>query len=273
MEPQSTYDLDYTRRTFQRIKRLGGETLIFDRVHIIGEENLHKNPERQRLYLANHLSHADYMIIWFKFHEKGIKMPMIPAGKNLDQLFFRLISCDFSKMGGFWVDRELLKSNINGATSHGRQIRRSVEAALKNKQDLLIFPEGGRSYQGTIIDSFLTGAVRAVLKEETDLDLTNIAFAYNPRIEEPVFPRLAEHRTKKGPKYKLWDYIAFARRLIEKRFHNVGDAYMNVSEPRPLIKIVEEGELKKRVENLRQYSTQEIRRLYEEISQPHQNSR
>ena len=266
------YDPAYAKRAFNLIKRLGGHTIFFDDVKIIGEENLYKNPNRQRLYLANHLSHADYMITWLKFHEKGIKMPMIPAGKNLDQLFFRLIGFDFGKMGGFWVDRGLLHANKNGNHTnkngnmpHGLEIKKNIQELLSNNLDLLNFPQGGRDYSGNVMDTFLNGILRMTLRTERDIDLINIAFDYDERIEENVFKHLAQQRKLMGIKYQFWDYFAFVKRFITKKFNDVGNAYMNISSPVPLIEITGIGELEEKVERLKQHSIKGIKRLYREI--------
>ena len=61
----------------------------FNEFIVTGNEYLLDSKDRQKIYIANHQSHMDYAIGWLNFHKQGIRMPMIPAGINLDQDFFK----------------------------------------------------------------------------------------------------------------------------------------------------------------------------------------
>jgi len=260
-------DKGYSREAYKRILRLGGEKFFFENVVVSGKENL--SSERQRIYLANHLSHMDYALIWLLSHRDGFKMPVIAAGKNLDLRLFRMIGFDFGRLGGEFIDRELL-SNGNGSFSDRRDVYRRFRNIVSGGEDLLVFPEGGRNYHAEegVMNSFYEGILRAALSgadvDRTDLVL--LAFDYDRKVEDGFLDKIERHRKDKNWRYYFWDAAAYASHFAGRQFCDRGDAYVSVGSPRKIGEIFPaRAGMEQRVGAVRDYSVGGIRELYEGI--------
>lgn len=266
------YDPEYAQKVLERAEKFGAEKRFFKKFIVTGRENLSKNQDRQRIYLANHLSHMDYALSWLEFHRQGIKMPMVPAGSNLDQPFLKKRGYDIGKLGGYFMDRDLMNENSTSATQHKKEAIRMTREIIDNGLDLLIFPEGGRSYNGNLFEKYNTGALRSALHKQKDLDIVPIAFAYDHRIEEK-FLKIMQRGNKKTLSGKLQYYgpdifAYFVNRPIAKKIGcNVGNAYMNIGEPKPISDITGILDFTKgqKIESIKNFSIKEIKKLYNEI--------
>jgi len=282
-----TYDAEYAAKALKAVEQRRGHKMFFKKFEVTGEENLNKSPnDRQRLYISNHQSHADYLLAWLQFHRQQAQMPMIAAGTNLDLKPLQWMGIDFGKLGAFWIDRNGIKGKERGAT---RQIKSKIPRLIKDGHDILIFPEGGRSYDGSIFTDYKTGALKRVLKTGRDLDIVYIAFNYNSRIEHGYFRLLkATKKLRVDPKeireessaflraakklrnavnnglYLGLDTIAFASRYLSM---TSGNAYMNVGKPQALETITKTAnDLDGEILAVENHSKEEIKRLYKEIS-------
>ena len=260
------YDKEYAKKAFKGIERRRGHKILFKKFEVIGKENLDKSStDRQRLYISNHQSHSDYLLAWLQFHRQKAQMPMIAAGKNLDIKLFQWIRIDFGKLGAFWIDRNRIKEKDRNAT---RQVNSKVCQLIENGHDILIFPEGGRSYDGKLFTDYKVGAINKVLRTKKDLDIVNIAFDYNPRIEHGYFKLLKATKKLKGKVgtglYLGLDLAAFASRYLSM---TRGDAYMNIGKPQPLETITKTARnLSEEILAVKNHSKKEIEQLYAEIS-------
>ena len=262
------YDREYAKKVLKAIERRGKHRLFFRKLEVIGAENLNKSPgDKPRLLLVNHNSHADYLITWLQCHIQKTQMPMIAAGTNLDLKLLQLMGIDFGKLGAFWVDRDKIRETPRDAVRYTRQIRDKVGQLMKDGHDILVFPEGGRSYDGKLFTRYKTGIIKEVLRTQPDIDIVNMAFHYSPRIEEGYFTALqiAKHLGKPGKLlYVGLDAIAFASRYLRRP---ESAAYMNVGKPQPLESIAgSKGSLCDKVSAVKHHSKEEIKKLYAEIS-------
>jgi len=272
METSEKYDAEFAQKTLRRIEKFGAEKIFFNDFIVNGRENLRKNPNRQRIYIANHQSHMDYALTWLEFHRQEIKMPMIPAGSNLDQPFLKKIGLDLGRLGAYFIDRDLIKTNSKESTEHKKEAIRMTREITSGGQDLLIFPEGGRSYNGNLFEKYNIGALRSALYKQKDLDIVPIAFAYDHRVEEKFLDTMKngnrETLTGKILYYGADAFAYFINRPIAKAIgRNVGNAYMNIGEPRPLSDITRMIDFteRRKVESVKKFSIEEISRLYDEI--------
>jgi len=272
METTGKYDPEFAQKKLKTVERIKFDKIYFKNFIVNGKDNLHKNEDRQRIYIANHLSHMDYCLAWLEFHRQGTRMPMIPAGSNLNQPFLKKIGLDFGRLGAYFIDRDLIQSDGKESTEHKKEAIHMTREIIEKGQDLLVFPEGGRSYNGELFEKYNTGALRSALHKQKNLNIVPIAFAYDHRVEEKFLKTM-----KKGNRETLLGKILyygadafayFINRPIAKAIGcNVGNAYMNIGEPRPLSDITGFLDLTKgrKIEAIKKFSIEEISRLYDEI--------
>jgi len=265
------YDPEYAQKTFERAERIKFDKRYFEKFIVSGNENLLNKKDRQRMYLANHLSHMDPALAWLNFHREGIRMPMIPAGINLDQDFLKNRDLDLGRLGAYFIDRDLIKKDTPEAIAHKKEVIYTTRKFIKDGLDLLVFPEGGRKNEGELFHDYDEGILRIALNKAKNIDIVPVAFAYDNRVEEKFMPivRRGNRESQLGKiLYYGADALSFIVRPIAKAIGcNVGNAYMNIGEPKPLSKITGRFNFSKdkRVEAVKKFSIEEIGRLYEEI--------
>jgi glycerol-3-phosphate O-acyltransferase len=138
------------------------------------------------VYCSNHRSHCDYLVEPMVLDDNGVRPPVIAAGVNV--------------LGG---PLGLLWRHVAGAMPIRRNSRDAVYlmtlkayvGELLRKQDLLFFPEGGRSYSGEIKPP-KTGLLNAALQaQHVRIRIVPVAVSYDLVIEDHV---LARQRVKRG---------------------------------------------------------------------------
>ena len=145
---------------------------------------------------------------------------------------------------------------------------------LDDGNDLMIFTEGGRNYEGEVMpdESMVKKFTYKSLAsgELRDLDIVPVAIGYDKRIEEMAFPFLskANGRTNLFRKslYYGADLTAFAAWLLARQlgFNKDVNCYINFGESINLKEFekVPEG---RRWSFLRKRVVEDVRRLYSEI--------
>jgi 1-acyl-sn-glycerol-3-phosphate acyltransferase len=165
---------------------------------LVGDVNatwLEEGSGEHRMYVANHRSHLDYLIIPLQFQILGRRPPAIIAGDNLTEM--PVLGRQLKKMKAIPVSREL-----KGDRNYLRGFRDTIQNITFCGHDILLFIEGGRSYGGNIGKSkagvVLEGIIRAE-KKRFDFDsridsiqIVPLAISYDAVVEAEVFPRLQE---------------------------------------------------------------------------------
>ena len=187
-----TFNPVYSARMFRLARRVNLLGWFFERLVVSGMEAM--KGDRTRVFFGNHQSHFDYGLAWYAFNEKGMPTPRFAAGKNLDHpLFLGAVGMDFRQHGAFFVDRDLVAGQdpaINRA--YLSALREQFNNMLDKGESLFVFPEGGRSYDGTVMQDVgrvkkTTFKLLTASPDLRDVDVVPVAFAYSPRIEEYVF--------------------------------------------------------------------------------------
>jgi 1-acyl-sn-glycerol-3-phosphate acyltransferase len=95
--------------------------------------------------VSTHRSHADYFIMGTIMHERGVPNLRFAAGDNLTTM--PIIGPAFTSWGAFTVarDNSLQRSYV-------RNLCEQVVGMLLDGDSILVFPEGGRSYGGGMMD-------------------------------------------------------------------------------------------------------------------------
>lgn len=256
------YDKEYAKEVFNRTKDKGGYKLFFKDLKIIGENNLKRNG-KQRLYIGNHLSHADYICAWHMFHEYNSKMPMIPAGKNLDLKILNKMGIDFGRLGAFWIDRTKVNTKERKEIC---ELSEKIKEILNNNNDMLVFPESGRSYNGNLFEKYKTGIIKKILLERNDLEIVPMAFDYSKRVEEDFFKKMEKVKDlgRIGNfLYLTLDATAFIKSYLKK---NKETAFINIGKGYSLEEISKDKQdIPQTIKKLKEFSISKINKLYEEI--------
>ncbi len=170
------------------------------------------------IYASNHRSHTDYLIEPLVLDDNGVRPPIIAAGINL-----------------FGGPLGLIHKHVTGAIPIRRNTKdpaylvtlKAYVAELLRSQDLLFYPEGGRSYSGEL-KAPKTGLLHAALLSETPgLMIVPTAISYDLVLEDHI---LAKQRVKRSQR-------PFARELAEMVRYAVGyrsRAFVTFGRPIPL---------------------------------------
>ena len=170
------------------------------------------------IYASNHRSHTDYLVEPLVLDDNGVRPPIIAAGINL-----------------FGGPLGLIHKHVTGAIPIRRNTKdpaylvtlKAYVAEMLRTQDLLFYPEGGRSYSGELKNP-KTGLLHAALQSETPgLMIVPTAIAYDLVLEDHILTRQRVKRSQR----------TFARELAEMVRYAVGyrsRAFVTFGRPIPL---------------------------------------
>ena len=140
------------------------------------------------IYASNHRSHTDYLVEPLVLDDNGVRPPIIAAGINL-----------------FGGPLGLIHKHVTGAIPIRRNTKdpaylitlKAYVAELLRTQDLLFYPEGGRSYSGELKPP-KTGLLHAALLSGTPgLTIVPTAIAYDLVLEDHILARQGVKRSQR----------------------------------------------------------------------------
>jgi len=178
----------------------------FSIVHIEGPQVDAKEIQKSPLMVVStHRSHVDYFFVGNSLFQMGFKNLRFAAGDNLTKLPW--IGPRFRAFGAFTVSRDSAFER-----NYVRKLCTEVVNMLENRDAVLVFPEGGRSYSGSMLD-IKGGILNAALLSqaanlERDVYLLPVAVSYDRPPDLPFFPMLL-----KGKKYRKKSNNFFVRIL------------------------------------------------------------
>ena len=152
------------------------------------------------VYASNHRSHADWMVQPLVLDDNGIRPPVVAAGSNL-----------------FGGALGLIQKHVTGAIPIRRDTRdpaylvtlKAYVAELLRRTELLLYLEGGRSYNGEL-KPFKTGLLHAAAQaDRDDLVLIPTAIAYDLVIEDFVLSRQGVKRTQRPFPQELAEMLRY----------------------------------------------------------------
>ncbi|MCR4326964.1 MAG: 1-acyl-sn-glycerol-3-phosphate acyltransferase [Nanoarchaeota archaeon] len=231
---------------------------------IFGEKNLSGLKDKRIFYPSNHLSHFDSFLIPLILNNHGLPPSSIIAGKNLD--VWPLNKIISRETGAIFVDRKKIEEgNMKTKKEELIKIKKSVEDVVSGGKSLMVFLEGGRSYDGKIMESpkerYPKEYLSQILNQNKDKGEyfgVNIAINYKPHtIEKPFLEAVKFFKGKFFPLYLGFDILAFLTQPIRKK----PTAYVNFGEPYPLKEFIEKQDYR----GLTNFAKEEVKRLYEEI--------
>ncbi|MFP4013329.1 MAG: 1-acyl-sn-glycerol-3-phosphate acyltransferase [Chitinispirillaceae bacterium] len=214
----------------------------FSNVHIEGPplkaEEIQKHP---LMVVSTHRSHVDYFFLGNALYWMGFKNLRFAAGDNLTKLPW--IGPRFRAFGAFTVSRD-----SGFERNYVRNLCNQVMKMLENRDAVLVFPEGGRSYTGETLD-IKGGILNAALMTQAstpdnDVYLFPVAVSYECPPDVPFFPMLLKGkklRKKNNSIFKRMlgnvyyfgaDILAFVPLLLARRTgRKYGEIYMDYLAP------------------------------------------
>jgi glycerol-3-phosphate O-acyltransferase len=203
-----------------------------------------KIAEMSVMPVCTHRSQADYFILGSTLHDLGFRRVRYAAGDNLTQLPY--LGPRFTKLGAFPVSRSMVMNR-----SYLRNLCFQVTDMMTAGDNPVVFPEGGRSYGGEMMD-LKGGLIGSCLVAQWRNPDRNFHFfpasiSYEKLPELPYFSMLEKGKKiralKKGQINRFLgnyyyfgaDLFAFAKLLLITRFNvKYGNVYIDYLNPIPV---------------------------------------
>jgi len=189
--------IDFTNR----IDLIG---MMFNNLEVNGLENVREVVDKQLIYVSNHVSLADFLVQGHVILNEDLPFPRFIAGSNLKHFPFGYV---WEKCGAIFVDR------FNKSKTHLTDYIHEVFSAVDKGNGILVYPEGGRSYNGEIKENLDLGTLRRLvdLDLKKDLLVIPVFVEYDKRIEQPFLKPIEYHRGKKK------EHLVKAKKQAKKR--------------------------------------------------------
>lgn len=151
------------------------EGLVFDEKKL--EELRPFIGKKPIVFVPNHRSHIDYMLLSYLFYQNRVPLPLVCAGSNLS---FWPLGPLFRKGGAFFIRR-----SYEGNHLYARAVQLYIEELLRDKAVIEFFIEGTRSRTGkllsprmgivsTLVESYFRGATDDVLLVPTSVTYESV---------------------------------------------------------------------------------------------------
>jgi glycerol-3-phosphate O-acyltransferase len=195
---------------------------LYDGVEIFhGNEIAKAAPGKGLVYLPNHRSHIDYLLLSYLIHALGLALPHIAAGANLN---FPIVGPLLRRGGAFFLRR-----SFKGEPLYAAVFREYLHTMLAKGFPIAYFIEGGRSRSGRTLapkGGLLGMTVESFMREHPrPLLLVPVYFSYEKLLEGRTLVAELEGRPKEGE--SLGALLRVARDLR----HEYGSVYVNFGEP------------------------------------------
>ena len=198
---------------------------------------------RPVVFVPNHRSHMDYMILSYLFYQSRIPLPYVCAGQNLS---FWPLGPLFRRAGAFFIRR-----SYEGNKLYARAVQAYIEELIRDRAVLEFFIEGSRSRSGklqpprmgilsAILEAYAHGAAEDVLFVPTSL-------TYESVLEEQTYAQEQAGVSKRAE--KVSDLVRLTRYLNKRS----GKVYIQFGEAISLQQWLKETpavEKRRRVEEL-----------------------
>ncbi len=204
----------------------------------IPQEDISKFPT---MVVSSHRSHMDYILIGIELDKVGMKNLRFAAGDNLTNMPY--VGKVFRSWGAFSVYRaqSMKRSYIS-------KLSKQVVDMLENGDNIIVFPEGGRSYKGNMMDikgGVIAANIFAQFKSPENIhNFLPIAISYERLPEILYFNMLKKGKAllKDNPGiigkiignfyYFGADLFAFAKFLSAPKFkRKYGHVYIDIGKP------------------------------------------
>jgi len=199
---ENSFDRDHYRS--QKGKFMFYANHWFEDIEITGLESILSLPEEAASFFSGlHWDHTDWATLCPKLNQAGVKPTRIVATAGIGRL--PILGKYFEKLGAIFIDTE------NKDLKYLKQIQKRLVTILAEDGDnLLIFPQGGRSYDGIVKkfnNYFFLVPNEAQRKKMRPIYVVPFAIAYDIILSDKSF---AELNAKN-------DYIQAANKIREEQ--------------------------------------------------------
>lgn len=191
---------------------------IFNGIDVQGLDQLQQEAKNKRLiFVPNHRSHLDYLLVSFILNRHDMTIPHIVAGNNLN---ITGIGHILKSTGAVFMRRTFKNQPLYAAAFSAY-----LHFLLDHSFPLEVFIEGGRSRTGKNMPpkiGILSMLMEYLLEnEERDLHFVPVSIAYERIPEEGSYIRELNGEAKQ--KESLWELIGSMKMLR----HNFGKVYLS----------------------------------------------
>jgi len=195
---------------------------LFDEVVVHhGKELAKAAPGKGLVYLPNHRSHVDYLLLSYFINAQGLAPPHIAAGANLN---LPLVGPVLRRGGAFFLRR-----SFKGEPLYAAVFREYLHAMLAKGFPIAYFIEGGRSRSGRTLSpkvGMLGMTLESFMREHPrPLLLVPIYFSYEKLLEGPAL--IAELEGQPKRRESLGELVGVVRQLRR----DYGSVHVNFGEP------------------------------------------
>jgi glycerol-3-phosphate O-acyltransferase len=165
------------------------------------------------IYISNHKSHLDYLVEPLVLIENFVRPPIIAAGINL-----------------FGGPLGLLHKHVTGAIPIRRNTKdpaylvtlKAYVSELLQRQDLMFYIEGGRSYSGEL-KAPKTGLLHAAMQSgRSDVVILPMAISYDLVLEDHVLAHQGAKRTQRPFGREIAEMVRYAVGYQSRAFVTFG---------------------------------------------------
>ncbi|HEX8964269.1 MAG TPA: glycerol-3-phosphate 1-O-acyltransferase PlsB [Rhodocyclaceae bacterium] len=195
---------------------------LYDGIEVDGFEQVADiAPGSGIVYVPCHRSHIDYLLLSFVVFHRGLMIPHIAAGANLD---LPLVGPLLRRGGAFFLRRK-----FKGDALYAAVFDEYLHRMLSRGFPIEYFVEGGRSRSGRTLapkTGLLGMTVRSFVRShERPLYFVPVYIGYEKLIEGESFVRELSGKPKQGE--SLWDIVRAARQLRR----DFGKVHLNFGRP------------------------------------------
>ena len=173
------------------------------------------------VFVPNHRSHMDYLIMSYVLHLQSMPVPYICAGANLS---FWPRGAIFRKSGAFFIRR-----SYDGNRLYAMSVQAYIEDLIREKSCLEFFIEGTRSRTGKLLSPRM-GILSAIAQAyangaSEDVILVPTSFTYESVLEDKSYTEEQAGAHKKDENF--WDLLKLRKHLKRRKgkvYVRLGDA-------------------------------------------------
>jgi glycerol-3-phosphate O-acyltransferase len=214
--------------------------------YIDGIDNMTSIPDDVPVILSSiHKSHLDYVLIGLAMYQHEVELPVTIAGKNL---FHGLFEKLLPRLKGVCLDRDRVDTkslrNRENLLYLSTFYSYLMEEVVNQGDAITIFPEGGRSYDGSILPLSLGifGIAKRALQEHGSVAIVPIGITYDRITEDARFSGFEKCKQRSNRAYRAHDKRGFYHHALLQPKSN---AYVDFGTPMLLDDVRHMDELEK----------------------------